>query len=141
MPPRLFEKAYIDTMYMPPAHSYWYIIQARCALTSYSEWRALKRETSKTLSAFIFEDLLCRWGSLQEIVTDNGKAFVVALQKLTAKYKVQHIRISPYNSQANGPVERAHQDVRETILKLAGKEQKNWPVYAAKVFWADRITT
>ena len=140
-PPRLFEKAYIDTMFMPSSNGYRYIVQARCALTSYPEWRALKRETSKTLSSFIFEDLLCRWGSLCEIVTDNGKAFVSALQELTSKYNVNHIEISPYNSQANGPVERSHRDIRESILKMAGNDRKNWPIYAAKVFWADRITT
>ena len=34
----LFRKAHLDTMVMLQLGSYWYIVQARCALTSYPEW-------------------------------------------------------------------------------------------------------
>ena len=70
-----------------------------------------------TLSSFIFEDLLCWWGPLSEIVTDNGPAFVQALDILADRYGIRHIRISPYNSQANGVVEWRHYNVREAIVK------------------------
>jgi hypothetical protein len=56
----LFRKAYIDTMLMPRAAGYCYIVQARCSLTAWPEWRALCEETARMLAAFIFEDLLCR---------------------------------------------------------------------------------
>ena len=62
-------------------------------------------ETAHTLGAFIFEEILCQWGGLEEIVTDNGMPFVATLNWLTKKYHICHIRISPYNSQANGIVE------------------------------------
>ena len=39
-----------------------------------------------------------------EIVSDNGKPFVAALRYLEKKYHVKHIRISGYNSRANGIV-------------------------------------
>ena len=77
----------------------------------------LRSENSTTLSSFIFEDLLCRWGPLSEIVTDNGPTFVQALDILADRYGIRHICISPYNSQANGVVERRHYDVQEAIVK------------------------
>ena len=46
-----------------------------------------------------------------EIVSDNGKPFIAALSYLEKKYHVKHIRISGYNSCANGIVERLHFDV------------------------------
>ncbi|KDQ09752.1 hypothetical protein BOTBODRAFT_74665, partial [Botryobasidium botryosum FD-172 SS1] len=57
---------------MDKAQGYRYIVHARCSLTSYPEWRALRTETGRTVGAFIFEELLCRWGAVAEIVTDNG---------------------------------------------------------------------
>jgi hypothetical protein len=43
----------------------------------------LQSETAQSLGDWIFEDILCRWGSLQEIVTDNGPAFLKALAYLS----------------------------------------------------------
>jgi hypothetical protein len=39
------------------------IVQARCSLTAWPEWRALRMETGRTIGAFIFEEILCRWGA------------------------------------------------------------------------------
>ena len=139
-PAPLFRKAYMDTMMMPKAGGYRYIVQARCSLTSWPEWRALRSETGKTIGDFIFQELLCRWGGLAEIVTDNGGPFVSALEHLADKYHITHIRISAYNSQANGPVERRHRDVREALMKMADGEEEKWPTVAHAVFWAERIT-
>jgi len=92
-------------MFMPPAGGYKYIVQARCSLTAWPEWRALRVETGRTIGAFIFEEILCRWGGVGEIVTDNGTAYVAALDWLSDRYGIWHIRISAYNSRANGIVE------------------------------------
>jgi len=110
-PAPIFSKAYIDTMHMPPSAWYKYIAQARCSLTYYPEFRMLRSETAKTLGDWIFEDILCRWGSLREIVTDNGAPFLKALAYLSKRYHINHIQISRYNSRANGMVERSHFNV------------------------------
>jgi hypothetical protein len=65
----------------------------------------LRKETGAAISTFIFKEILCQWGALQEIVTDNGKPFLEALNYLASRYGITHIRILAYNSQANGPVE------------------------------------
>jgi hypothetical protein len=100
----------------------------------------LRLENARTLGTFIFEDILCRWGSVEEIVTDNGPAFVQAVEFLSQRYKINHIRISPYNSRANGPVERRHFDIRESLVKAAGSEENRWTTIAPSVFWAERIS-
>lgn len=56
------------------------------------------------------------------------------------KYKVHHIRISPYNSRAQGPIERRHFDVREALVKSAGGVETKWPEVAASVFCAEHVT-
>jgi len=69
-------------MFMLHAGGYRYIAQARCLLTAWPEWRALRVETRCTIGAFIFKEILCRWGAVQEIVTDNGMAYIAALNWL-----------------------------------------------------------
>src|ERR1700677_1107723 len=104
-PAPIFSKAYIDTMHMPLFALFKYIAQARCSLSYYPEFRMLRLETAKTLGDWIFKDILCRWGSLREIVTDNGAPFLKALAYLSKRYHINHIRISSYNSCTNGMVE------------------------------------
>jgi hypothetical protein len=68
----LFRKAYVDTMFMPHASGYRYIVQDPAPSPHWPEWRALRIEMRRTLGAFLFEEILCRWGAVEEIVTDNG---------------------------------------------------------------------
>jgi hypothetical protein len=136
-PASLFCKAYVDTMYMPHASGYRYIIQAHCSLSSYPEHWKLHKENGSMIGTFIFEEILCHWGALEEIVTDNGPAFVEALNWLAEQYRIHHIHISPYDSQANGIVKYRHLDVREVIIKVFGGEERKWPTATHAIFWAE----
>ena len=139
-PAPLFAKAYIDTFFMPPSNGFKYFVHARCSLTAYPEFRMLRKENENTLAAFIFEELICRWGSLREIVTDNGQAFIAAMDRLSRQYGVKHIRISGYNSQANGIIENRHYDVREGLFKLAKGNESKWSEGTFAMMWAERVT-
>ena len=139
-PASLFRKVYIDTFLMPRAGGYRYVVHARCSLSSYPEWRMMRRETGATIGAFIFQDILCRWGAVEEIVTDNAPVYILALEFLAKKYGIRHIKISPYNSRAQGPIERRHFDVRESLVKAADGDEGKWHEVAHSVFWAERVT-
>jgi transposase InsO family protein len=140
IPATLFAKVHIDTMQMPASHGKKYLVQARDSLTSYVEWRALVNENGRNIANFILEELLSRWGAVQEIVTDNGTPYVAALEYLSAKFSITHIRISGYNSQANGVVERTHKTIRDALIKTCQGDIKKWLDVAPFVFWADRVT-
>ena len=139
-PHGLFRKVYIDTMLMPKAQGYRYIVHARCSLTSYPEWVMLRNENFKTIAKFIHDTLLCRWGAIEVIVTDNAPQYLQAADYLSDKHHIHHIKISPYNSKAQGPIERRHYDVREALIKAADGDESRWPEVAPSVFWAERIT-
>lgn len=139
-PAPLFHKAYLDTMFMEKHGGYIVIVQARCSLTNWVEARMLRTETGETLGRFILEDLFCRWGGLAEIVTDNGTPFVKAVEWLKTRYGIDHIRISPYNSPANGIVERSHRTLRDSLVKACGGNLTQWPKLFPYVLWADRVT-
>ena len=138
--PSLFRKAHIDTFLMPKQGSYRYVIHARCALTSYPEARATTVETAVVIADFIFQDILCRWGALEELVTDNGAPYIAAANILAERYGIHHIRVSGYNSQANGIVESKHFDVREAIMKTCEGKTSAWRQVLHQVLWAERVT-
>ena len=60
----------------------------------------LRAENAVALGNWIFQDILCRWGALMEIVMDNSGPFIKAITYLSKKYHINHIRISGYNSRA-----------------------------------------
>ena len=141
-PAGLFQRVYIDTMLMPKAKGYQYIIHACCSLSSgsFPEWATLRNENFKAIAKFIFEVLLCRWGAMELIVFDNAPQYIQAIEYLAEKYNICHIRISLYNLRAQGPIERKHYDVRESLIKAAEGDESKWPEVAPSVFWAERVS-
>uniref|UniRef100_A0A0W0FNN2 Integrase catalytic domain-containing protein n=1 Tax=Moniliophthora roreri TaxID=221103 RepID=A0A0W0FNN2_MONRR len=106
---------------------------ARCALSNWSEARAIRDEKAKTIGEWIFEDILCRWGPVEEIVTDNAPQLELVMKWLDGRYGVRHIKISPYNSQANGKIERPHFDIRQALVKATGGDLRRWYWYLRPV--------
>ena len=139
-PAGLFRRAHIDTMFLPRARGFRLLVHARCSLSAYPEARPLRNETARLIGTFIFEDILCRWGAVEEIITDNGSPFIKALDFLKERYGISHIRISGYNSRANGVIERAHRSVRESLMKAANGDESKWLDVLPSVIWAERTT-
>ncbi|KAJ7090145.1 hypothetical protein C8R44DRAFT_648406 [Mycena epipterygia] len=53
---------------------------------------------------------------------------------------VPHVKISPYNSRANGVVERGHFILRESVIKACEGNINLWPLKLAAAVFADRVT-
>ena len=104
-PAPLFAKIYIDTMHMPASQGFKYIVQGCCSVCTWPEFCMLHNENATSIANWIYQDIICHWGTLREIVTDNGSPFLAALAYLESHYQIRHIRISGYNSRANGIVE------------------------------------
>ncbi|SJL13043.1 uncharacterized protein ARMOST_16479 [Armillaria ostoyae] len=139
--PSLFQKVHCDTMIMSPASNKCkYIVHARDSLSSWPEARALQNENARAIAIWFFEDVICRWGCPYEIVTDNGGPWVAVIQWLKDKYGITGIRITPYNSQANGKIERGHWDLRQALFKATSGNSRKWFYFLPHVLWADRIT-
>lgn len=140
IPTTVFSKVYLDIMLMPKAQGYRYIVAARDDLSGAAEGRKLKKASARTVSQFIFEELICRYGNIVQIVTDNGPEVKGATEELNRRYGISQIHISPYNSQANGVVERGHYTIREAIVKTCEGDINKWPDFVHHAFFADRIT-
>jgi hypothetical protein len=140
IPGGLFWKAHINTIKMPKAGRFEYLVQVRCTLTSYPEWHMLRKENTRMLCAFIFEELLCRWGPITEIIMNNAPTYKVAVDELTHKYGIHPIHVLPYNSQANSIIERWHRDIHKAIIKTCEGDETRWNQVVHSVFWVEHIT-
>ena len=139
--PSIFQVLHADTMHMTPkSNGCSYILHGRCGMTSWMEGRPARDEKGRTIGIWLFEDIVCRWGCLVEIVTDNGSAYRAAVAWLEQKYGIKGIQISAYNSKANGRIERPHWDVRQMLYKATGGNPSKWYWFFYHVLWADRIT-
>jgi hypothetical protein len=138
--PSIFQVLHADTMHMPMSNRKKYFVHGRCHVTSWMEGRALQKETAKAIGEWIFEEIICRWGCLAVIYTDNGTPFLKAIKYIEERYGIKGIQIAPYRSQANGKIERPHWDVRQALFKAANGVQSRWSYYVPEVMWADRIT-
>jgi Integrase zinc binding domain len=139
--PSIFQQLHADTLHMTPkSNGCGYIVHGRCALSSWAEGRPLKKENAKTIGDWLFEDVICRWGCIAEIITDNGGPFIAAVKHLEEKYGIKGISISSYNSRANGKIERPHWDIRQMLYKATGGNTSKWYFYFHHVMWADRIS-
>ena len=139
-PASLFSKIYVDTMHMPASGGFKYIVQGRCSLVQYPEFRMLREEKKVSIANWLYQDIMCRWGSIREIVTNNVPVFIAAVEYLVKRYHINHIHISAYNSRANGLVECPHFNVRQALVKAADGVESKWSQVAYSVFWAERIT-
>ncbi len=140
-PATLFTKVYIDIMYMPEsADKFKYIVAARDDLSGTCEARALQHASSKELAKFFWEELYCRYGAPQKVITDNGPEIKKAFEALLKRLGIPQIRITPYNHHANGVVERGHFILREAIVKSCKGDFSQWPSKLAEAVFADRIT-
>ena len=72
-------------------------------------------------------------------MTDNGAPIVAGLDWLAKKYHITHIRISPYNKQANGIVEHSHHSIHDSIIKACNGDISCWPIVTPHIFWADHV--
>jgi len=139
-PPSLFSKVYLDVMKMPLAYGKQWLIGCRDDLSGITECKAIARDKAKVIAKFFLKRIILRYGIVQEVVTDNGPSFGKEFSQLLKQYGIRHIKISPYNSQANGVVEQGHFNIREALVKLCKGNLSQWPLMVSATCYADRIT-
>jgi len=119
-------------------HNNKYIVVAVDYFTKWPEAKPIPKATAEEVSIFIFEDIICRHGSPQKILTDRGSHFNNQLIKeLTNKFQVKHGFSTPYHPKTNGLVERFNKTLCESLAKL-GKEDSQWDYKIPAVLFAYR---
>ena len=133
-----FEKWGIDFIGPINPVSAWknrYIILATDYATKWVEARSTKRKDAVTTAAFLFEEIMMRFGHPLELVSDRGKHFLNdVIYNITTRYLIKHWKTTPYNPKANGLTERANGIVGKILYKMVFAHKTDWDLNFPQVF-------
>jgi hypothetical protein len=114
-----------------------YIIVAMDYFTKWPEAKAVKTDNANEVVIFIYEDIICRHGCPQKILSDRGTHFNnKMIEELMNKFEIKHRFSTSYHPKTNGLVERFNKTLCESLAKLGGNN--NWDDKIAPVLFAYR---
>ncbi len=88
--------------------------------------KAIKEDTVKTVSKFIYKKIICEYGCSQVLQSNRRTHFVnKVIQDLSEKFKIKHRLSIPYHPQTNGLVERFNQILCKKLAKMV-EEMTMW---------------
>jgi len=89
----------------------------------FTKWpiaKAVPKTDQETTAKFLYEDIFCQFGPLEEFLTDNGSHFDnVTFAIFVAMVNSKHKFSSPYHLQTNGLVEKFNGTSVNALKKLS----------------------
>ncbi|GJU33089.1 reverse transcriptase domain-containing protein [Tanacetum coccineum] len=118
-----------------------FIIVAIDYFTKWIDAKPLARITGKDVKKFVWDNIVCRFGLPQIIVTDNGTQFVNdPFKGWCESLNIKQMNTAVSHPQANGLVERANRSLMEGIKARLGREGAGWVDELPNVLWAHRTS-
>jgi Integrase core domain len=106
--------------------------------TKWPEAKAVPEATAQQVADFIYEDIVCRHGCPQIILSDRGTHFRNRMiDKLLEQYKIKHIYSTPYHPKTNGLVERFNRTLVDSLAKTS-EETDEWDKHIPSALFAYR---
>ena len=82
--------------------------------------------TKQVVVRFIKNNLICRYGVLSRIITDNGSNLNNKMMiEPCEEFKIVHHNSSPYRPKMNGAIEAANKNIKKIIQKMV-VTYKDW---------------
>lgn len=130
----------IDLVTMPPASGYRYIVIAREDLTKWVEAKAIRKKEASQVAKFLMERIITPYGSIGMLKSDQGSEFMGEVMRTLERFKIKHIRTSPYHLRANGVVERGNGPFKESLYRASRELKRSWNELVDFASWAERTT-
>ncbi|KAJ1442177.1 Ribonuclease H-like superfamily [Sesbania bispinosa] len=109
--------------------------------TRWVEAIATKEAKAEMVTSFIKGNIVCRFGLLKRIVSDNGTHFVNAkVTRILERYRVRHDKFSPYYPQSNDQEESSNKNLIYILGRMVKDAPKKWADYLQLALWAYRTT-
>ncbi|XP_071688009.1 uncharacterized protein [Rutidosis leptorrhynchoides] len=112
------------------------------AIDFFSKWveaKVLAKLTGENIKKFVWNDIVCRYGLPNEIVSDNGKQFADnPFRSWCEELNIMQTFTSVAHPQANGQVEVTNKEIVAGIKARLGLSQTKWVDEVPYVLWAHR---
>nr|GEY33030.1 hypothetical protein [Tanacetum cinerariifolium] len=117
-----------------------FLIVAMDYFTKWVKAKAVATITDRQVKRFVWDNIVCRFGIPDEIISDNGKQFADnPFKDWCDKLNITQRFASVKHPQSNGLVERANRSLGEGIKARLGEGNKNWVEELPHILWAHRI--
>ena len=119
----------------------YYIIIAIDYFTKWAEARAIKANDAASAAKFVFESIVCRFGTPEAIVTDQGSNFEAKLfQNLCELMGVKKLRSTSYHHETVGLVERLVRTLKEILRCYINETHTNYDELLSQVIYCYNTT-
>lgn len=107
-----------------------FVILAIDHFTKFVTGMALASFTAEITAQFIFNEIICKFGMVEKIISDQGVNFEAFLMKhLCELLLTKKLRVTTYHGMGNGTIERLNKTVKPNLAKFVAAEHDNWDVY------------
>ncbi|XP_060181867.1 uncharacterized protein LOC132611453 [Lycium barbarum] len=84
-----------------------------------------KAVTKKVVADFVRNNIVCRFGIPESIITDNAANLNSDLMRKTCeKFRIAHRNSTAYRSQMNGAVEAANKNIKKILRKITDSHRQ-----------------
>lgn len=109
--------------------------------TKWVEVEPLATITGRNIVRFVWRNIVCHFGILQIIISDNGKQFADdPFKSWCAELNIKQKFTSVAHPQANGQVEVTNRTILHGLKTRLGKAKGDWVENIPNVLWAYRTT-
>ena len=109
-------------------------------LTKWAEAFAVPDQSAETIAGLLVEEIFCRHGAPQELLSDRGANFLSNLiHEVCQILKIKKVNTSGYHPQTDGLVEKFNSTLTNMLAKSAEKNS-NWDSHLPFLLFAYRAT-
>ena len=111
-------------------HGNKYIVLGIDHFTKFAEGAATASFDAVTTATFMFNNIICRYGMVEQILTDQGVNFESKLiQHLCILMGTDKLHTSTYHPAGNGITERLNKTVKPNLAKYVNDEHDDWDLF------------
>jgi hypothetical protein len=129
---RPFECVGVDVLGPLPLSSrgYRYIIVFIDHFTRWVEAFPMRKNDAETCARLLVEQIVCRYGAPQKLLSDRGSPFLSSLAyKVYKLMNIHKLNTTAYHPQTNGMVERFNSTLVAMLAMYVSIDQKDWDRY------------
>ncbi|XP_060210724.1 uncharacterized protein LOC132637686 [Lycium barbarum] len=109
----------------PASNGHRFILVAIDYFTKWVEASTYKAVTKKVVADFVRNNIVCRFGIPESIITDNAANLNSDLMRETCeKFKIDHRNSTAYRPQMNGAVEAANKNIKMILRKITNSHRQ-----------------
>ena len=137
-----FHRVGVDVLQLPLTESgNQYVVIFLDYLTKWVEAFAVPDQSATTIAKLLVEEIFCRHGAPEHLLSDRGANFLSSLIQDVCKYlDIKKVNTSGYHPQTDGLVERFNSTLINMLSKCAEKNGKDWDKQLPYVLFAYRAT-